>query len=206
MHVMVALVDFVPLAARGRSWPRIDTAAVRRRCLRRIDTNGSGFVGPLEGFAPLVAGGCFWPRRPRIGRIGPALWGHLSEFVSIRCAGQNRQGVVGASPMQSRSSEPGWPRVLRTVEQSDGRSVDRGACRAGIEPRKHDTTTERRRRRIAGRQHCTGRHRENGAGSARSKAPHMHGSALRGNRESPCLPMANDGAMGRIRKPEGRSW
>ncbi len=35
---------------------------------------------------------------------------------SVPCAGRNRQGVVGGSPMQTRNSEPVWPRVMHRGE------------------------------------------------------------------------------------------
>ena len=48
-----------------------------------------------------------------------------------------------------------------------------------------------------GRQHRTHRQREMGAGSARSKTPHMSGNALHGNRESRSLPAAAERVAGR---------
>ena len=36
--------------------------------------------------------------------------------VYVSCAGRNRQGVVGESPMQTRNSEPVWPRVMHRGE------------------------------------------------------------------------------------------
>jgi hypothetical protein len=53
-----------------------------------------------------------------------------------------------------------------------------------------------------GRQHRTYRHREIGAGSARSKTLHMSGNALHGNRESRSLLAAAEPAAGRGGKSE----
>jgi hypothetical protein len=53
-----------------------------------------------------------------------------------------------------------------------------------------------------GRQHRTHRHREMGAGSARSKTPHMSGNALHGNRESRSLPATAEPGAGRGGKSE----
>jgi hypothetical protein len=48
-----------------------------------------------------------------------------------------------------------------------------------------------------GRLHDGRRYRKPVIGSARSETPHMHGSALRGNRESLCLPMQVVGRIGK---------
>lgn len=48
-----------------------------------------------------------------------------------------------------------------------------------------------------GRQHRAHRQREMGAGSARSKTPHMFGNALHGNRESRSLPATVEPVAGR---------
>jgi hypothetical protein len=67
---------------------------------------------------------------------------------------------------------------------------------------------ERRKLRSAdglgnpGRPHRTHRQREMGAGSARSKTPHMSGNALHGNRESQGVPAAAEPAAGRGGKSE----
>ena len=53
-----------------------------------------------------------------------------------------------------------------------------------------------------GRQHRTHRPREMGAGSARSKTPHMSGNALHGNRESRSLLAAAEPVAGRGGKSE----
>jgi hypothetical protein len=66
-------------------------------------------------------------------------------------------------------------------------------------------TLERRRSRSDGRPHRAGRQREAGTGSTRSETPYMRGNILRGNRESPCLPVVEDGATGRIGKSEDAS-
>lgn len=70
------------------------------------------------------------------------------------------------------------------------------------------SSRERRKLRSAdgvgnpGRQHSAYRYREIGAGSARSKTPHMSGNALHGNRESRGLPAAVEPAAGRGGKSE----
>ncbi len=51
-----------------------------------------------------------------------------------------------------------------------------------------------------GRPHSVRRYRKPGRGSARSKTPHMHGRALRGNRESLYLPRQ---VVGRTGKSKG---
>ena len=39
-------------------------------------------------------------------------------------------------PQQKRNSKPYWPRVMRRASRGARRSVDRGACRPAMEPRK----------------------------------------------------------------------
>jgi len=55
-----------------------------------------------------------------------------------------------------------------------------------------------------GRQHLVGRKREPHEDPAGSKAPRMHGTILRENREIPRLPAVN-GTAGRMGKPKGTS-
>lgn len=57
---------------------------------------------------------------------------------------------------------------------------------------------------LCGRQHPEGRERETHRGPAGSKAPGMHGTTLRENREIPRSPVRN-GMAGRMGKPKGRS-
>src|SRR5713101_5051178 len=51
-------------------------------------------------------------------------------------ASGDRQGAEGGSPLQRRFSRPHWPRVMRRRPARAWRSVDRGARRPAIEPRK----------------------------------------------------------------------
>jgi hypothetical protein len=52
-----------------------------------------------------------------------------------RCAGINRHGERNERVRHRRPSEPRWPRVMHQSSQENWRSVDRGKCRQGIEPR-----------------------------------------------------------------------
>jgi len=49
--------------------------------------------------------------------------------------GQTGTMVKGASPKPRRASHPRWPRGLRRPRERSLRSVDRGTCRQGREPR-----------------------------------------------------------------------
>src|SRR6266403_1041153 len=48
----------------------------------------------------------------------------------------NRRGVVNAKVIRKWSSDPHRPRVMRSCSQEQRRSVDRGTCGPGIQPRK----------------------------------------------------------------------
>src|SRR5262252_872181 len=50
-------------------------------------------------------------------------------------AGINRRGVANERVVRGRPSKPPRPRVMRGQSQGCARSVDRGTCRPGIEPR-----------------------------------------------------------------------
>src|SRR5438445_2584197 len=52
------------------------------------------------------------------------------------CAGQNRRGVVNEKVIRKWCSDPHRPRVVRSCSQGQRRSVDRGTCGPGIQPRK----------------------------------------------------------------------
>jgi hypothetical protein len=54
--------------------------------------------------------------------------------------------------------------------------------------------------RRCGRQHPARRYRETLRDPAWSETPGMYGNTLRENREVPCPPTANDGAVGRVEK------
>ena len=53
----------------------------------------------------------------------PEKWG---GEIKLKCASTNWQVIVGESPIQERSSEPSWPRVMRCTSRGVKRSVDRG--------------------------------------------------------------------------------
>jgi len=78
------------------------------------------------------------------------------------------------------------------------RSVDRGTCGPGMEPRK---TLLRSADAVVdvGRRNRLHRYRETQPGSARSETPCTYGNTLFGNREILWLPVA-DGAAGRVGK------
>ena len=67
--------------------------------------------------------------------------GHLL-FLLVRRI--NRRGVVNEKVTRKWSSDPHRPRVMRSRSRGRRRSVDRGTCGPGIQPRK--TTTPGRRR------------------------------------------------------------
>jgi hypothetical protein len=48
----------------------------------------------------------------------------------------NRRGVVNEKVIRKWCSDPHRPRVMRSCSQGQRRSVDRGTCRPGIQPRK----------------------------------------------------------------------
>ena len=59
--------------------------------------------------------------------------------------------------------------------------------------------------RRSGRPHPKHRHREMRRDPARSQTPSMYGNTSRENREIPRAPAADDGAMGRTGKADGRT-
>src|SRR6267378_3709668 len=59
----------------------------------------------------------------------------------------NRRGVVNAKVIRKWNSDPHRPRVMRSRSQGRRRSVDRGTCGPGIQPRKFLPPGRRRCRR-----------------------------------------------------------
>src|SRR5467141_4269679 len=59
----------------------------------------------------------------------------------------NRRGVVNEKVIRKWISDPHRPRVMRSRSQGRRRSVDRGTCGPGIQPRKRFTPGRRRCRR-----------------------------------------------------------
>src|SRR6266436_3035291 len=59
----------------------------------------------------------------------------------------NRRGVVNAKVIRKWFSDPHRPRVMRSRSQERRRSVDRGTCGPGIQPRKNLPPGRRRCRR-----------------------------------------------------------
>ena len=94
------------------------------------------------------------PGRKDVGGVYPAVSPPANILAHLRCAGKwtatpqrgnvgpmgeapvSRQYVGGESPLQTRSSQPVWLRVMGRREQFRRPSVDRGTHRLGIEPRK----------------------------------------------------------------------
>src|SRR6266478_2723048 len=74
--------------------------------------------------------------------LGPCL---LIEILLVRRL--NRRGVVNAKVIRKWCSDPHRPRVMRSCSQGQRRSVDRGTCGPGIQPRKKLTPGRRRCRR-----------------------------------------------------------
>src|SRR6266404_4299576 len=56
----------------------------------------------------------------------------------------NRRGVVNAKAIRKWCSDPHRPRVMRSCSQGQRRSVDRGTCGPGVQPRKKLTPGRRR--------------------------------------------------------------
>src|SRR3979411_2924365 len=69
------------------------------------------------------------------------------------CAGRSAKSK-GESPQQKRNSKPDWPRVMRSAPRGARRSVDRGACRPAIEPRKYSKDQGADAVTLCGRQHA----------------------------------------------------
>src|SRR6266436_947848 len=74
--------------------------------------------------------------------LGPCL---LIEILLVRRP--NRRGVVNAKVIRKWNSDPHRPRVMRSCSQGQRRSVDRGTCGPGIQPRKSLPPGRRRCRR-----------------------------------------------------------
>jgi len=88
------------------------------------------------------------------------------------------------------------PESLRSCSQEQRRSVDRGTCGPGIQPRKfllRDADAVRR----SGRPHLERRYREALQSPARSETPCTYADTSLGNREIPCSPKAAV-ALGRV--------
>src|SRR5258708_39527786 len=66
----------------------------------------------------------------------------LIEILLVRRL--NRRGVVNAKVIRMWYSDPHRPRVMRSCLQRQRRSVDRGTCGPGIQPRKTITPGRRR--------------------------------------------------------------
>jgi len=70
--------------------------------------------------------------------------GRIPIVVFSLCAGPNRRGVVNAKVTRKWISDPHRPRVMRSCLQRQRRSVDRGTCGPGIQPRKNLAPGRRR--------------------------------------------------------------
>src|SRR5437667_8376935 len=68
----------------------------------------------------------------------------LRCMVSLLVRRLNRRGVVNEKVIRKWSSDPHRPRVMRSHSQGRRRSVDRGTCGPGIQPRKKLTPGRRR--------------------------------------------------------------
>src|SRR5437870_6435762 len=64
------------------------------------------------------------------------------DFLLVRRL--NRRGVVNAKVIRKWNSDPHRPRVMRSCSQGQRRSVDRGTCGPGIQPRKFLSPGRRR--------------------------------------------------------------
>jgi hypothetical protein len=99
-----------------------------------------------------------------------------------------------------RSSEPRWPRVMRALPRGKGRSVDRGKCRLGMEPRnrvvRDADTVEAVEGSTSVRASASARTVPRGR-----ETPSMQGIFMHENREIHELP-ARDGVAGRVGKAE----
>jgi hypothetical protein len=92
---------------------------------------------------------------------------------------------------------------MRRLPRGVRRSVDRGTCGLGIEPR-NVLHPECRRFPSLGRQHGPPRHRKRRFGSAGSKTPCTHASTSQGRRQPPAVREPGDPAFGSDGGPSPR--
>jgi hypothetical protein len=126
-----------------------------------------------------------------------------STLRNAQCAGVNRRGVANVRVVQGRRSESPWPRVMRRRSRGRRRSVDRGTCRPGIEPRNLPSCGEPTSLSMA-EGTIEGRAMRASPDPARSFTLGMHESSAHENREISHSPAGVEPA-GRVGKAKSRS-
>ena len=115
-------------------------------------------------------------------------------------AGINRHGEGDEGALHRRTSDPRWPRVMRWCPVRAQRSVDRGARRPAIEPRKGRCLGCRRRRKRRKATSLAAFSRAVSGPRVVGEPVHACDLSMRENREVPRSPACGDGRAGRAGK------
>ena len=115
-------------------------------------------------------------------------------------AGISRHGDGDERSLHRRTSDPWWPRVMRWCPVRVQRSVDRGARRPAIEPRKGRCLGCRRRRKRRKAISVAAFSRAVIGPRVVGEPVHACDLSMRENREVPRSPVCGDGRAGRAGK------
>ena len=152
--------------------------------------------------------GCSTINVPRHHRV-LVLWLNHIVCLMFPCAGHTDKLKGMKESDSERVANCTGPEPCVGRPQGRGRSVGRGTCGLGIEPRNRGPVARATGTlqgadgvETGGRQHWTCRYREARPDPARSETPRTHGINLYGNREIPASSEV-EGTADRIVKPQG---